>query len=171
MAMGRWEGALEVPAHEVPARFTGGLGRAIMTMEMRLLRWLGLCLALACTSTSAGSKTCEGDLAEVGSGCPAMFDGRIESVPACPSYCVYVAASRCNDLIVLDYACGGGQSCYYDSTSLALVGAEMDSDIPSYCGDSSYRKRAGRTPSRACAGAVNRSERSCAAEAAVDAGP
>jgi hypothetical protein len=141
-----------------------------MTMEMRLLRWLGLCLALACASACAGSKTCEGDLVEVGSGCPATFDGRLESVPACPSYCLYVAASRCNDLIVLDYACGGGLSCYYDSTSLALVGAEMGSDIPSYCGDSSYWKSAGRTPSGACSGAVNRSERWCTAQATVDAG-
>ena len=162
----RWEGALEVPAC-----FTDGLNRATMNVEMRFPRWVVLCLALGCASACAGSKTCEGDLIEVGSGCPATFDGRIESAPACPSDCLYAVASRCNDLIVLDYSCGIGLSCYYDSTSLALVGAEWDSDIPSYCGESSYWKRAGRTPSAACSGAVNRSERSCTPQAAVDGGP
>jgi hypothetical protein len=130
---------------------------------------VGASLALLCLTSACGSQKCVGNLAQVGAGCPATFDGKLESFPACPEHYSTQTAFRCDDLIVLTYSSLSGYSCYFDFGSHQLVGAATWTDVPTYCGDS-FTRAAGRTPSDSCPGTVDRVERFCTASA-VDAGP
>ena len=102
--------------------------------------------ALGC-SGSGSKPRCEVALETLAGGCPATFDGTSSGLPACEGPVSYTAR-RCGDLISLD-TFGGyfGNGCYYDATSHLLVGASAQSDVPSYCGDTSFAASAGRTTS------------------------
>lgn len=62
---------------------------------------------------------------------------------------------------VRERLCGGFQSrsfdygthrwtCYYDPSTLALVGGEFSNDVPSYCGNTTYYVTAGDVPATSC---------------------
>ena len=103
---------------------------------------------------------CEGSLSEIGAGCLATFDGTFEQLPACTEYMsqFVLACGEFTDLVLS----GGytGVSCFYDSTSHALVGAQWVSDIPEFCGNS-YTKSAGRVAGRSCSTSTPVIERFC----------
>jgi hypothetical protein len=90
---------------------------------------------------------CVGDLATVGAWCPPMFDGSEANVPACSGFSPsQQVVWRCQDLIILLDNYGlGGDVCYYDAASHALVGAEHGTDYPAYCRQTSSAIEAGRT--------------------------
>jgi hypothetical protein len=116
------------------------LGRLAVLVLMTLN--LGSC-------SSGNSNKCEGSLSEVGAGCPAMFDGTYGQLPACSAYArqyVFVCGQVISLVISGGYASG---SCFYDSTSHKLVGAQLASDIPHYCGNS-YTKSAGTIAGSSC---------------------
>jgi hypothetical protein len=93
---------------------------------------------------------CVGDFATVSQGCAPMFDGTEANLPACRYTNSFARQGvwRCQDLIILQDSHGlGGNVCYYDATSHALVGAQQDTDTNSYCGLTSFTIEAGRTNS------------------------
>ena len=122
----------------------------------------GVLLAAACSgggatldpdggglNPDADAGKCVGDLATVGASCAPMFDGTEANLPACRGFSSTGAQQsvwHCQDLIILMDSFGlGGDICYYDATSHALVGAEQGSDIGVFCGQTSLTIEAGRT--------------------------
>ena len=105
----------------------------------RLIGGLAFVLLLGAAGCSGGSGRCEGDLAQISTGCPQTFDGTAEQIPTCPFYSVVFAVRLCGDLIGLsrrDPSGLAGSACYYDASSHALVGAVEGTDVPAYayCG-------------------------------------
>jgi hypothetical protein len=103
-------------------------------------------LSSACSGDGNGDAACRGELAEVGAGCPATFDGTEAALPACnPTTEASQSVWSCQDLIQLVRSSGFDyRSCYYDASSHALVGAEGGTDVATYCGGS-LTIEAGRT--------------------------
>src|SRR5262245_57704872 len=70
----------------------------------------------------------EGELSTVGARCPAMYDGTEANLPACwtdgvPFPVHDRSVWQCQDLHLLQFWWGLGElTCYYDTTSQALVG-------------------------------------------------
>lgn len=109
---------------------------------------------------------CIGDLATVGAGCPAMFDGTEANLPACRGISDISARQRqsvwhCQNLIILSDSDGFVVGiCYYDATSHALVGAQRGTDTPGFCGQTSLLIEAGRT-NQMCLENAPTTERPC----------
>ena len=105
-----------------------------------------LALAVLAASGAAGcsSERCQGDLADVGAGCPPTFDGTAAQLPACPTFPLTYVARLCGDLISLEAMSISGGGCYYDASSHELVGAAGGTDIRTFCGGTSYDIYAGR---------------------------
>jgi hypothetical protein len=112
---------------------------------------------------------CEGNLAEVGAGCPATFDGSLGSFPTCSSDRAIQSSWLCGDLVVLSYSGFAGLNCYYDFSSHGLVGAYEWSDVHQFCGDA-YSKLAGRRPPQSCPPTADLVERGCPEEPPADGG-
>lgn len=91
--------------------------------------------AMALASCSSSDK-CEKDLDEVDGHCPRTFAGTMADLPVCSLPAIQRVAT-CGNLIGLDLGNGGfgGTICYYDSSSHALVGASVSSDVTFACGD------------------------------------
>ena len=86
-----------------------------------------MCRENAPLFTRSCGQSITGDLATVGAGCPAMFDGAEASLPACNGD--FQSVWRCQDLIAFQSTLGfSDKVCYYDATSQALVGAENGGD-------------------------------------------
>jgi hypothetical protein len=102
----------------------------------------------AIAACSSVEKRCEGDLAEVGAGCPPTFDGTTESIPACPGDRILgQRAYACGDLIMLDFRMAvTDHECIYEASSHQLVGAVNLTDTAAYCDQTSNGLLAGRTP-------------------------
>jgi len=103
----------------------------------RLIGGLTFVLVLGAAGCSGGGGRCEGDLAQISTGCPQTFDGTAAQIPACPAYEVTYAVQLCGDLIRFrQIGLAGGRSCYYDASSHELVGAREGTDVPAYayCG-------------------------------------
>jgi len=114
---------------------------------MRLVGGLAFVLVLGAAGCSGGSGRCEGDLAQISTGCPQTFDGTAAQIPACPAYTVTYAVQLCGDLIrfrQIGLFGLSGSSCYYDASSHQLVGAVEGTDIATYCGGTSAERSAGR---------------------------
>lgn len=112
----------------------------------RIVFAAALCATAAVWGCS--SHRCEGDLAEVGRGCPQTFDGTEAQLPRCPPYDITYIARVCGDVISVEgrsLFSGGG--CYYDATSHQLVGAAGGTDVPAYCNETSSAIYAGRVAS------------------------
>jgi hypothetical protein len=77
-----------------------------------------------------------------------MYDGSEANVPACPAASAGFPIQdrtvwQCQDLTVLQFWSGfAALVCYYDTTSHALVGAEIGDDTP--CDDTGRGIEAGR---------------------------
>lgn len=125
-------------------------------------------LALAFVGCTSKTSQCEGSLAEVGRGCPAMFDGTPEQVPPCPSVPVSQSVGHCEGLVELSQGGYIGSVCYYDAASHLLVGAKEFSDTTDFC-ENSFSRTAGRTPAAICSD-VPSFQRQCPAGTNVDAG-
>jgi hypothetical protein len=71
-----------------------------------------------------------GDLATVGEGCAATYNGSEANLPACPApvdirFPVERGVWRCQDLFIVWFGSAlASQVCYYDASSYALVGAQ-----------------------------------------------
>jgi len=114
-----------------------------------------------CVSASCSSNDCRGSLAEVGRGCPATFDGTEAELPACPLPAGSQIVRNCDDGILITFSTGYvGQECFYDLATHALVGADIFSDTPSYCGGS-FGKVAGRLPFSSCRSSVPALQSDC----------
>ena len=105
-------------------------------------------LSAAIAACSSVEKRCEGNLAEVGAGCPPTFDGTTESIPACPGDRILgQRAYACGDLIMLDFRMAvTDHECIYEASSHQLVGAVNLTDTAAYCDQTSNGLLAGRTP-------------------------
>ena len=125
-------------------------------------------LALAFIGCTSKPRQCEGSLADVGRGCPAMFDGTPEQVPPCPSAPVSQSVGHCEGLVDLSQGGYVGSVCYYDTASHLLVGAKELSDTTDFCGNS-FSRTAGRTPGTVCSDLPS-FQRQCPAGTGVDAG-
>jgi hypothetical protein len=113
--------------------------------------WLG---ATACSSSGppiggANSKPCTGAMSEVAQSCPATFSGDLESVTCVPRF--MLGTFSCEGLTTLILSGGfTGVWCVYDSTTHALVGAQLRTDYNGYCDGASFTETAGKVPSAAC---------------------
>lgn len=141
---------------------------------MRLGAMIGLAAALlfvglapaGCSSSGAspaamdGSGVCTGPMSEVSQGCPATFTGSLNGIACVPN--VMLGTYVCEDLTVL-VGSGGytGAWCVYDSTTHVLVGARESSDVNEYCGNSSFKRTAGRFPDDACFATTPAATRTC----------
>jgi hypothetical protein len=135
-------------------------------MPCSRLAVLFLCALPAAASCSG---VCEGSLADVTRGCPATFDGTAAALPDCSFPPLVQSAWLCNDLIALSLSAGyASQSCYYDSSTHALVGGRRYSDVGSMCAGSST-SQAGRVSGATCA-AGPAIFRNCGEPDAPDAG-
>jgi hypothetical protein len=115
--------------------------------------------AIAACSDSTSSE-CKGDLAQVGRGCPQTFDGTEAQLPPCSASEQRV--TMCGNLIRLSTSHGyGGLDCYFDSSSHGLVGAEQVTDIPDFCGGTSFTLPAGTVGDTACKMATPSIQRFC----------
>ena len=95
------------------------------------------------------SGECRGELDEVGHGCPAMFDGTSENLPACKQLGIQQAWT-CDDVIALSLGAGVfSVDCYYGASSHLLVGAMEVNDTNTLCGNS-FTKTAGEVPTANC---------------------
>lgn len=104
-------------------------------------------IALSCGGCGGGGGKCRGELADIGGNCPPTFDGDVATVP-CGAYSFAVQSRACGDLLELRQAgLYVGGSCYYDSTTHALVGAAAGADIHTFCDMTSFAIYAGRTSS------------------------
>jgi hypothetical protein len=92
-----------------------------------------------------------------------MFDGSEGQLPACPFPAGTQIVRACSDGILLTYSSGYvGQECFYDLASHALVGADVFSDTPTYCGGKSFGEVAGRLPFSSCRSGAPALQHQCA---------
>jgi hypothetical protein len=120
-------------------------------LEGDLMR-LALLLALAATTVlEACDGKCTGPLSEVGASCPPTFDGNVDAVCTITDPIPFEWAFACGELNVLSASSAfSAIICSYDGRTHVLVGAEVRTDIESYCDKSSINKVAGRVPPGTC---------------------
>ena len=105
-----------------------------------------------------------GTFVDLTADCPATFDGTLDSFPPCLSNGLAHITYRCGDVRALSISGGyAGSTCYYDSSNHQLVGAEVFSDIPQFCGQTSFTEIAGRTAPESCPATDDRVEQTCEA--------
>ena len=135
---------------------------------MRLDAMVGLAAAvifasLACSGASStsmdGSAVCTGPMSEVAQGCPATFATLDDA--ACRPYAMQ-SVIACGGLSVFVDSSGYGATlCAYDPSTHALVGAQIRTDVNSYCGGTSFTQSAGRIPGDCLMGAPTTAMRTC----------
>jgi hypothetical protein len=105
---------------------------------------------------------CEASLAAVGAPCPARFDGALGDFPACLSDSINQTAWNCDGTITFSLSASEFElDCYYDSSSNALVGAELFSAAPTPCGPDRSSLFGGQIPSRSCIRRGSPTQREC----------
>jgi hypothetical protein len=90
---------------------------------------------------------CTGSLSDVGTRCPASFDGTADDVPACAYAREDQTVTLCGNVNVLTQ--GGAfeaMTCYYDAATYVLVAARETSDELGPCGPHFY----GQVPGASC---------------------
>jgi hypothetical protein len=120
---------------------------------------LGSLLAIGCSS---GSSTCTAPLTELAIDCPAQFDGTVETMACFPheTFVVWM----CGSTIVLSKGDSfDGVICVYDGPMHALVGAQVWTDTPTFCGNKSNTQTAGRVPDSTCTNGPATVMRACPA--------
>lgn len=159
------EGCAQVLASRTPALGYSAVEVLVVKPSMSGIAFASA-LAVVAGLSEGCTSTCTGSLADVGASCPATFDGTPEQLPPCTGLPVNQSVHLCGDLIVLSMGGYAGITCYYEGTSLTLVGARLFSDTADFCGDS-FSKTAGRTP--AC-NEPPAFQRQCPYQTATDAG-
>ena len=92
---------------------------------------------------------CVGSIEQVGAWCPKTFDGTAEQLPPCMH--IRTTVRICGGLILLSHDGGfTGETCAYDWVSHQLVGADMFSDTPEFCDNSSLGIQAGKVVDPRC---------------------
>ena len=125
-----------------------GLAAAISSLGVGCLGVAG-CSSSGPAVVGAGSGACNGTMSEVAQSCPATFSGALESVACVPGFMLGTFA--CEGLTILIQSGGfTGVWCVYDSTTDALVGAQLRTDYNGYCDGTSFRETAGTVPTAAC---------------------
>jgi hypothetical protein len=79
--------------------------------------------------------------------CPASYDGSAATLPACSGLGERQSHGTCNGtrIVVRNFGTHAIE-CYYSAATSALVGAEMQDDIPDFCGSASAQQSGGEVP-------------------------
>jgi hypothetical protein len=96
---------------------------------------------------SLGVDRCTGSLSDLGTRCPASFDGTAADLPACSYAGEDQTVTLCGNVNALSQ--GGSfeaMTCYYDAATHVLVGARETSDALGVCGPHFY----GQVPGSSC---------------------
>lgn len=117
---------------------------------------------LGTNSDADATPGCVGSLQEVGTGCPATFDGTAEQLPPCSTPVVQSVLACPTVLVLRIYGGYSGSDCFYDRSSHALVGASNRDDIPSFCGNSFTRAAGTVVDTVACTAPATPPVRRCA---------
>ncbi|MEA2696300.1 MAG: hypothetical protein QOI66_571 [Myxococcales bacterium] len=108
--------------------------------------------------TPAACDDCHGSLKDLGSSCPATFDGTFDQL-SCRPYSTQ-RTFACDDLIGFSEVGYAGVTCVYDASSHSLVGAEHWSDIPD---NGCVIRTAGKVPTLSCYERATYQNRTCPA--------
>jgi hypothetical protein len=123
----------------------------IALVSVFLPQWLALsgCSGSGQPVIDPVSGPCNGPMSEVAQSCPTTFSGMLDSVACAPS--LMLGTFTCEGLTVLIESGGlTGVWCVYDSTTGALVGAQLRTDTNSYCNGASFSQTAGKVPDASC---------------------